>query len=144
MRLPVINVKHVVSVDFLTRNMTLMIDFYHGVLGIPFFLPWNGDEDVATLDLGDLIICLMRTKSPASNPLHTMNASEDPSGFDSIALKVDNLEEAMAALEGKVRWINPEPVETRFPNGMYFKSRATRDPDGNLVYIQESHVVRSC
>jgi isopenicillin-N N-acyltransferase-like protein len=120
-----------------------MVDFYHGALGIPFFLPWNGDEGVATFDLGNLIICLMRTKNPVPNPLHTMNALEDPKGFDSIALNVDNLEETVAALEGKVRWINPEPDETHYPNGMYFKSRVTRDPDGNLVYIQESRIVRS-
>jgi glyoxylase I family protein len=72
-----------------------------------------------------------------------MNATKDPAGFDSIALNVDNLEEAMTALEGRLRWINPEPAETRYPNGTYFRSRATRDPDGNLVYIQESRIVRS-
>jgi glyoxylase I family protein len=100
-------------------------------------------EDVATFDLGNLIICLIRTVNPAPNLLHTMNATEDPSGFDSIALNVDNLEEAMTALEGRLRWINPEPAETRYPNGMHFRSCATRDPDGNLVYIQESRIVRS-
>lgn len=131
------------SLDILTTNVPRMATFYHEVLGIPFFTPWDGDEELAAFDLTNVVMCIMRTTNESPPPMHSMRFLTDPPGFDSIALKVSDLDEAVAALDGKVEWINCEPFEMRSANGSYFRNRALRDPDGNMLYIQQSQVVRS-
>lgn len=134
--------KQLDSIDILTTNVPRMATFYHEVLGIPFFTPWDGDEETAAFDLNNLIMCIIRTTNKTPPPKHSMEFLTDPPGFDSIALKVDDLDEAVAALDGKVEWINQEPYEVQSASGSYFRNRALRDPDGNMIYIQESRVVR--
>jgi glyoxylase I family protein len=138
-------INRIESLDILTPDVPRMVDFYHGVLGLPFFMPWEGDEDLASLDAGNLIICLMRTTSTTTPPKHSGvdMGVRDPQGFDSIAFEVDDLEAAMAALDGKVTWITDGPGEWREPDGTFFRHRVMHDPDGNMVYIQVSNVVRA-
>jgi glyoxylase I family protein len=130
------------TLDLLSADVPRMAAFYHDVLGLPFYEPWDGDETLVSFDLHNIVICIMHTTATAPVPKHSMEFSTDPQGFDSIALKVDDLDDAIAAIDGKVEWINAEPFEMRRDNGIYFRNRAFRDPDGNLIYIQESNAVR--
>lgn len=140
-----LKIKRVESMDILTPDVGRMVDFYHGLLGLPFFMPWDGDEDLAALDAGNLIICLMRTTSPVQPPRHTgvdMGIG-DPQGFDSVAFEVDDLDAAMAALDGKVTWLADAPGGWQDDNGLSFRHRVMHDPDGNMVYLQVSNLSRA-
>jgi catechol 2,3-dioxygenase-like lactoylglutathione lyase family enzyme len=136
-------IKGLDSVDILTNDVPRMVKFYHETLTIPFYIPWDGDEELASLDLGNIVICLMRTRNEIAPPHHAMNFTTDPPGFDSIAFKVDDLDAAFAALDGKVKWVRKEPFEMSDSNGSTFRNYAIHDPDGNMVYIQESTVIRT-
>ena len=137
-----IKIKGIETLDILTPDVPRMANFYNGTLGIPFYIPWNGEKDLCSLDIGGLVVCLMHTNNKTPPPHHSMQFDTDPSGFDSIALAVDNIHEAFAALDGKVDWVRREPVELRYPNGAYHINFAFHDPDGNMIYIQESKFVR--
>ena len=66
-----------------------------------------------------------------------MNPDNAP-GYDSIAFEVDDLDEAIAALDGKVEWVD-EQIEWKHPNGTWYRYRPFFDPDGNMLYVTEPH-----
>jgi glyoxylase I family protein len=139
----VFKVKGIMSVDILTPDVARMVDFYHGLLGLPFELPWDGNEDLAALSAGNLLICLMRTENATPPPRHSGDAMgrHDPQGFDCLAFHVDDLDAAMAALDGKVAWIYDAPREYQEDNGVYYRHRVMHDPDGNMVYLQVTNAM---
>lgn len=138
-------ISRIESLDILTPDVPRMVDFYHGLLGLPFFMPWDGDQDLASLDAGNLIICLMRTTNPTPPPRHTGvdMGVHDPQGFDSLAFQVDDLDAAMTALDGKVTWLADVPGEYHDVGGIYFRHRVMHDPDGNMVYLQVSNLSKA-
>jgi glyoxylase I family protein len=137
-----LKLKRIDNMDILTPNVHRLVDFYHGVLGLPFFLPYQREEHWAAIDTGNLTLYIFRTTNPTPNPRRTAVNLEDPPGFDSFAFEVDDLDEAVAALEGKVRWVTDEPIEWRHPSGTHYRYRPMFDPDGNMLYVTEPHKVQ--
>ena len=89
-----LKLKRIDNMDILTPDVQRLVDFYHGVLGLPFFLPYQPEEHWAALDTGNLTLYIFRTTNRAPNPRRTAVNLEDPPGFDSFAFEVADLDQA--------------------------------------------------
>lgn len=136
-----LKLRRIDNMDILTRDVQRLVDFYHGVLGLPFFLPYEPEEHWAAIDAVNVTIYIFRTGNQAPLPKRTAINASDPPGFDSFAFQVDDLDEAIAALDGKVKWVTAEPIEWHHPSGTHYRYRPMFDPDGNMLYVTEPHKV---
>ncbi|HEF4762041.1 TPA: VOC family protein [Pseudomonas putida] len=136
-----LKLKRVDNMDILTNDVQRLVDFYHGTLGLGFFLPYVAEERWAAIETGNLTLYLFHTESRAQFERRTAVNLEDMPGFDSFAFEVENLDEAMAYLEGKVEWVTAKPIEWQHPSGTHYRYRPMFDPDGNMLYITEPHKV---
>lgn len=136
-----LKLKRIDNMDLLTPDVQRLVDFYHGLLGLPFFLPYEPDERWAAIDTGNVTLYIFHTTNTTPNPRRTAVNLEDPPGFDSFAFEVESLDAAVAALDGQVRWVTEEPIEWRHPNGTHYRYRPLFDPDGNMLYVTEPHKV---
>jgi glyoxylase I family protein len=136
-----VKLKRVDNMDILTPDVQRLVDFYHGTLGLGFFLPYVAEEHWASIDLGNLSLYIFRTEDRTPVPRRTAVNLKDRPGFDSFALEVDDLDTAMKALEGEVEWVTPQPIEWKHPNGTHYRYRPMFDPDGNMLYVTEPHKV---
>ncbi|HVW68742.1 MAG TPA: VOC family protein [Steroidobacteraceae bacterium] len=136
-----LHLKRIDNMDILTNDVQRLVDFYHGTLGLRFFLPYQPEEHWAALDLGNLTLYIFRTQDTTPVVRRTAVNLKDRPGIDSFAFEVADLDEAMAALDGKVRWVVAEPIEWRHPNGTHYRYRPLFDPDGNMLYVTEPHKV---
>lgn len=134
-----LKLKRIDNMDILTPDVQRLVDFYHGLLGLPFFLPYQPEESWAALDTGNLTLYIFHTRNTTANPHRTAVNLEDPPGFDSFAFEVEDLDAAVAALDGKVRWVTERPIEWHHPSGTHYRYRPFFDPDGNMLYVTEPH-----
>lgn len=134
----VLKLKRIDNMDILTRDVQRLTDFYHGVLGLPFHLPYEPEEEWAAIDLGNLTLYLFKSEVGEHEPRRTAVNADNAPGYDSMAFEVDSLDEAEAALEGKVEWVD-ERIEWKHPSGAWYQYRPFFDPDGNMLYVTEPH-----
>lgn len=130
--------KRIDNMDILTRDVGRLVDFYHGLLGLPFHLPYAAEEEWAAIDLGNLTLYLFRSEAGEHAPRRTAVNADNAPGYDSMAFEVDDLDEAEAALDGKVEWGDAR-IEWKHPNGTWYRYRPFFDPDGNMLYVTEPH-----
>ena len=117
-----------------TREMAA---FYHDVLGLPYFLPYEEGAGWAALQAGDVTIYIF--ESPGAHPAPRSNVTEEnPPGIDSFAFEVADLDASIAELEGKVKWAG-DPERWDHPSGTWYRYRSFHDPEGNLLHITEPH-----
>ena len=135
-----LKLKRIDNMDILTRDVDALVGFYHGVLGLPFHLPYEPEEEWAAIDLGNLTLYLFTSEQGEHAPRRTAVNPDNAPGYDSIAFEVDDLDEAIAALDGKVEWVD-EQIEWKHPNGTWYRYRPFFDPDGNMLYVTEPHQV---
>ncbi len=138
-----LNLKRIDNLDILTRGVEPLVAFYHDLLGLPFLLPYVPEEGWAALDAGNLTIYIFQTDVGEHEPRRTAVNLENPPGFDSIAFEVDDLDNALAELEGKVEWAHPEAIRWEHPSGTWYRYRPFYDPDGNMMYVTEPHLARA-
>lgn len=107
----------------LVRNLERARNFYGGVLGLKEKPRYNFDFAGAWYDLGECELHLMVTAEPLS-PVESR-----PRRDHHIALEIDDLETAKRALQAA---------------GLSFRASSSgrasvfvRDPDGNLIELQE-------
>jgi isopenicillin-N N-acyltransferase-like protein len=136
-----LKLKRIDNMDILTKNVQRMVDFYHGKLGLGFFLPYVPEEEWAAIDLGNLTLYIFKTTRGEHAPRRTAVNLEDPPGFDSMAFEVDDLDVAIKELTGKVDWVTKEPIHWKHPSGTHYRYRPFFDPDGNMLYVTEPHKV---
>jgi isopenicillin-N N-acyltransferase-like protein len=136
-----LKLKRIDNMDILTRNVQRLVDFYHGKLGLQFFLPYVPEEEWAAIDLGNLTLYIFKTTRGEHEPRRTAVNLEDPPGFDSMAFEVDDLDVAIKELTGKVEWVTKEPIHWKHPSGTHYRYRPFFDPDGNMLYVTEPHKV---
>ena len=134
-----LKLKRVDNMDILTPNVQRLVDFYHGTLGLPFFLPYAAEERWAAIDTGNLTLYLFHTEHAGQVERRTAVNLEDAPGFDSFAFEVDNLDEAVAHLDGQVEWVTERAIEWQHPSGTRYRYRPMFDPDGNMLYVTEPH-----
>ena len=51
-----INLKRIDNMDILTNDVQRLVDFYHGLLELPFFLPYVAEEEWAAIDTGNVTL----------------------------------------------------------------------------------------
>jgi catechol 2,3-dioxygenase-like lactoylglutathione lyase family enzyme len=133
------DIKRIDNLDILGKDIQALVDFYHGVLGLPFFLPYEAEEEWAAIDAGNVTIYIFKSEVGEHEPKRTAINPENPPGFDSIAFDVPDLDAALAELEGKVEWAHHEVIDWHHPNGTWYRYRPMYDPEGNMVYVTEPH-----
>lgn len=129
------------NLDLLCHDVQAIVDFYHGVLGLPFHLPYEPGEGWVALDAGNLTIYVFATTNKEGEPRRTPVNEVNRPGWDSIAFETDDLDATIAALEGKVEWAAEEPIEWKHPSGTWYRYRPLYDPEGNMLYVTEPHQV---
>lgn len=134
-----LKLKRIDNMDIMTRDVGRLVDFYAGTLGLPFFLPYEPGRGWAAIDLGNLTLYILETTHPGTVHRRATPSGEAAPGLDSFAFEVDDLDAAMAALEGKVAWITAVPGTWRHAGGTHYRFRAFFDPDGNKLYVTEPH-----
>jgi hypothetical protein len=134
-----LKLKRIDNLDILCRDLEAVAGFYHDTLGLEYFLPFQPEQGWAALSAGNLTIYIFRTDVGEHAPRRTAVNEENAPGFDSIAFDVDDLDEALAALEGRVTWAHPEVITWKHPSGIWYRYRPFYDPEGNMVYVTEPH-----
>ncbi|MGP4110212.1 VOC family protein [Streptomyces sp. 4N509B] len=128
------------NIDLLCRNTQRMVDFYHGVLGLDFFLPYEPGDSWAALQAGDVTLYVFETTSTAE-PVHRVHvAAVDPPGLSAFGLVVDDLDAAVARLDPHVSWAG-DARRWDHPSGTWYRFRAFYDPEGNVLSVTEPHKV---
>jgi catechol 2,3-dioxygenase-like lactoylglutathione lyase family enzyme len=133
------SLKRIDNLDILCSKVGPMVDFYHGVLGLPFLFPRDGHEDWAAIEAGNLTIYIFETAVGEHAPRRTPINPENPPGFDSFAFEVDDLDAAISDLEGQVAWASDEIIKWEHPSGTWYRYRPFYDPEGNMLYVTEPH-----
>jgi isopenicillin-N N-acyltransferase-like protein len=136
-----LKLKRIDNMDILTRDVQRLVDFYSGTLGLGFFLPYAPGQNWAAIDLGNLTLYLLKTGVGDHEPRRTGTSAESAPGLDSFAFEVEDLDVAMAELDGKVEWVSPRIGTWSHPNGTHYRFRAFFDPDGNKLYVTEPHKI---
>jgi glyoxylase I family protein len=136
-----LKLKRIDNMDILTTNVQRLVDFYHGILGLPFFFPYQPEERWAALEAGNLTLYIFETTNTEPVTRRTAVNAKDRPGFDSFAFEVDDLDAAIRDLTGKVQWVVDQPIEWRHPSGTHYRYRPMFDPDGNMFYVTEPHKV---
>lgn len=133
-----LKLKRIDNMDILTKDVQRLVDFYHGTLGLPFYLPYEPEQEWAAIDFGNLTLYIFRSEVGEHAPRRTAVNADNAPGMDSFAFEVDDLDASEAYLDGKVDWVD-ERIEWKHPNGTWYRYRPFFDPDGNMLYITEPH-----
>ncbi|MFC3532778.1 VOC family protein [Vogesella facilis] len=134
-----LKLKRLDNMDILTHNVQRLVDFYHGTLGLGFYLPYQPEERWAAIEMGNVTLYIFHTEDDTPVARRTAVNLKDKPGFDSFAFEVASLDDAMAALAGKVEWVTGAPIEWQHPSGTWYRYRPMFDPDGNMLYVTEPH-----
>ena len=138
-RRPMPKLKRIDNMDILSRDVDRLVRFYHDVLGLPFHLPYEKDEEWAAINLGNVTLYIFKSEVGEHAPRRTAVNLDNAPGYDSIAFEVDDLDETEAELDGHVEWVD-DRIEWKHPNGTWYRYRPFFDPDGNMLYITEPHI----
>ncbi len=130
--------KRIDNMDILTHDVDRLVEFYHGVLDLPFHLPYEKDEEWAAIDLGNVTLYIFKSEVGEHAPRRTAINPDNAPGYDSMAFEVDDLDAAEAELDGRVEWVDAR-IEWKHPSGTWYRYRPFFDPDGNMLYITEPH-----
>src|SRR5262249_42705408 len=103
-----LKLKRIDNMDIVTRDVDRLAAFYHRDLGLDFFLPYEPGQSWAAIDLGNLTLYLLKTELGEHVPRRAATGAQNLPGLDSFAFEVEDLDAAMAELEGKVEWVSPQ------------------------------------
>jgi catechol 2,3-dioxygenase-like lactoylglutathione lyase family enzyme len=125
------------NLDLYCSNADALARFYHDVIGLPFFLRYEPGSGWCALQAGDVTLYVF--ESPGNHPSpRTPVTEENPPGLDSFAFAVNDLDAAIADLDGKVAWAG-DVERWDHPSGTWYRYRSFHDPEGNLVHVTEPH-----
>jgi catechol 2,3-dioxygenase-like lactoylglutathione lyase family enzyme len=132
--------KRLDNIDVICTRVEPMRAFYGDVLGLPLRLPYEPGQGWVGFRAGDVVIYLIEADAGplAPHPAPRFTGGANPPGLDSFAFEVDDLDSAIAQLDGDgVSWAG-EMVESP-----WYRYRGLHDPEGNLVYLTEPRLDRS-
>lgn len=127
------------NIDILCNDTDAMAAFYHDVLGLPFLFPHEPGDDWFAVQAGSVTVYFFLGKGAHPTPF-VADSDENPPGLECFSLAVDDLDEAIAALDGKVSWLG-DVEEWHHPSGTWYRFRYFHDPEGNKVSVTEPHKV---
>lgn len=129
--------KRLDNIDVCCADLGAMVEFYARTLGLPFNLPYEEGQGWAGFQAGDVVIYLIEVPNVEAPPRRQPLGASNLGGFDSFAFEVDDLDEAILALdEGGVEWAG-EVVESE-----WYRYRGFYDPEGNLLYVTRPSLSR--
>ncbi len=140
------------NMDIVVKDFQAMVDFYQNVLGLPLHPHgYEPEKGWAMFMCGDVDLVLLSVPdADRSERRRTANYNEDPAGVHSFAAQVDDIDEAMAALdEHGIEWAGDLNVHgageflEEAPgddfDGIWYRFRSFYDPEGNVMHICEVH-----
>ena len=140
------------NMDIVVKDFPAMVDFYKNVLGLPLHPHgYEPDKGWAMFMCGDVDLVLLSVPdADRGERRRTANYAEDPAGVHSFAAQVDNIDEAIAALDehgiewagdlnvyGAGEFLDEVPVDDF--EGIWYRFRSFYDPEGNVMHICEVH-----
>jgi catechol 2,3-dioxygenase-like lactoylglutathione lyase family enzyme len=124
--------KRLDNLDVICADVEAMTAFYRDVLGLSLRLPYEPGQGWAGFRAGDVVIYLIEREAGAGeHPPARFTGAPNPPGIDSFAFEVDDLDAAIAELDGRVPWAG-EIVTSE-----WYRYRGLHDPEGNLLYLTE-------
>ena len=140
------------NMDIVVNDFPAMVHFYQNVLGLPLHPHgYEPEKGWAMFMCGDVDLVLLSVPdADCAERRRTANYAEDPAGVHSFAAQVDDIDEAMAALdEHGIEWAGDLNVygagefldEVPGDNfeGIWYRFRSFYDPEGNVMHICEVH-----
>lgn len=125
------------NLDVYCLDLERMLAFYRDDLGLDLLYPHEAGSDWFAIQSGDVSVYFLSVDSDAKP---TQFAPGSASGISSFSFAVDDLDQAIAELEGKVRWSGD--IDTwHHPNGTWYRFRFFTDPEGNNLSVTEPHKV---
>jgi predicted enzyme related to lactoylglutathione lyase len=121
----------ITGVDFVnvpTRNFDAAVDFYSNVLGLPCSARY-GRMPGAEFETGNLTLAVIESEA---------FGLEFSPNHNSIALRVDDVEAARAALEARGVVFHADTLDSGVCHLAFFS-----DPDGNALMIHHRYALRS-
>lgn len=140
------------NIDVVVNDFPRMVAFYRDVLGLPLhphgYEPERGWAMFLCGDV-DLVLLSVPDADRAERP-RTSNYEQDPAGVHSFAAQVDDLDEAIAALDAHdVRWAGDtvvygagrvlDAVPGDDFDGIWYRFRSFYDPEENVMHVCEVH-----
>ena len=125
-----LQLKRLDNIDVVCTDVEAMVSFYGGVLGLSLRLPYEAGQGWAGYRAGDVVIYFIEERGGVHPPPRFTGAANPP-GIDSFAFEVDDLDAAIAELDGRVPWAG-EIVTSE-----WYRYRGLHDPEGNLIYLTE-------
>ena len=104
------SVKRIDNLDILLSRHPADGRLLPRVLGLPFLLPYAAEEEWAAIEAGNLTIYLF--KSEAGEHAHPADGGEpgERSGIRFVRFEIDDLDEAIGSLDGRVEWASDEII----------------------------------
>ena len=147
-----LKLKRLDNMDIVVNDFATMVDFYRNVLGLPLHPHgYEPEKGWAMFMCGDVDLVLLSVPdADRGERRRTANYNEDPAGVHSFAAEVDDIDEAIAALdEHGITWAGDTNIYGageflgEVPGddfaGIWYKFRSFYDPEGNVLHICEVH-----
>ena len=116
-----------------------MVDFYHVILGLPFHLPYEPEEEWAAIEAGqrDPLHLQVRGGRACSAP----HGGEPGERARLRLLRVrDGRPGRGGGRTGRSGRVGGRAYQWKHPNGTWYRYRPFFDPEGNMLYITEPHI----
>ncbi|MCY4631652.1 MAG: VOC family protein [bacterium] len=147
-----LKLKRLDNMDIVVNDFATMVDFYRNVLGLPLHPHgYEPEKGWAMFMCGDVDLVLLSVPdADRGERRRTANYNEDPAGVHSFAAEVDDIDEAIAALDRHgITWAGETNIYGageflgEVPGddfaGIWYKFRSFYDPEGNVMHICEVH-----
>ena len=147
-----LKLKRLDNMDIVVNDFATMVDFYRNVLGLPLHPHgYEPEKGWAMFMCGDVDLVLLSVPdADRGERRRTANYNEDPAGVHSFAAEVDDIGEAIAALDRHgITWAGETNIYGageflgEVPGddfaGIWYKFRSFYDPEGNVMHICEVH-----
>lgn len=146
-----LQLKRIDNLDIVVRGYDAMVDFYRDVLGFEYapngYVPEKG---WAMFECHNIHVVLLSAPDSGTPRHRTPEYWTNPAGMDSLAFEVDDIDEAIAALDqAGVRWAGDLVIEGNGElldavpagafDGTWYRFRSFYDPEGNLLHVTEPH-----
>lgn len=122
------------NIDVFCSDVPTMARFYHETLALELLYTYEPETmGWFAIQSGDVSVYFLSAQGepPVGRGVPTH-------GLESFSFAVENLDDAIAFLDGKVQWLG-DVREWRHANGTWYRFRAFTDPEGNKLSVTEPH-----
>ena len=147
-----LKLKRLDNMDIVVNDFATMVDFYRNVLGLPLHPHgYEPEKGWAMFMCGDVDLVLLSVPdADRGERQRTADYNEDPAGVHSFAAEVDDIDEAIVALDRHgITWAGEtniygagaflEEIPGDDFDGIWYRFRSFYDPEGNVMHICEVH-----